>query len=177
MASMNPPVLYLMLGYPGAGKTTVAKFVQQLTGAERLTSDQVRLELFSQPKFTAVEHQALYGALDQRTEALLNAGKSVIYDANLNRYQYRQEKYDICARIGAKPVLLWLNTPRVIAKERALRINRQHLVPASETPETMFERIASLIEPPQANEQPLVIDGSEIGQANIKELLRHAGLY
>src|SRR5690554_3920729 len=114
--------LYLMLGYPGAGKTTTAKIVSKLTGATHLASDKIRLELFPQPKFTPEEHRQLYETIDRRTKELLQQGKSVIYDANLNRYIHRREKYDICRQTSAQPVLLWVQASSELARQRATEL-------------------------------------------------------
>ncbi len=156
------PTLYMLIGYPGAGKTTTAKIVEQLTGAVRLSSDELRLELFPQPTFSPQEHQQLYNELNRRTEELLQSGKSVIYDANLNRLEHREEKYALCMQVGAQPVLLWVQTPREIAKERATHSDRTPLIPHNETAADMFERIAGVIERPTAEEEPILIDGTKV---------------
>lgn len=156
-----------MLGYPGAGKTTTAKIIHELTGAVHLSSDKMRLEMFAQPTFSSDEHDKLYAALDTQTEQLLSEGKSVIYDANLNRYQHRQEKYEICKKTGAEPVLIWLQTPRALAKERAVHDSRKDLVPKQETAAAMFERIANIIEEPSADEQAVVLDGSHVTKESV----------
>ncbi len=171
MAEMNQSTLYLMLGYPGAGKTTTAKIIAELTGAVRLSSDELRQELFEQPTFSQTEHQRLYQELDARTEQLLSADKSVIYDANLNRYAHRQEKYQICERAGAKSLLVWLRTPKEIAKARAMDPGRRHLIPRDETPEAMFERIAEIIQPPQANEVYVEINGQDVSRESVARAL------
>jgi predicted kinase len=159
---MHKPTLYLMFGYPGAGKTTAAGVIAGLTGAEHLQSDAVRLELFPRPEFTPVEHHALYRVLDQRTEQLLAQGKSVIYDANLNRYQHRKDKYDLCKRVNAQPLLLWVQTPKDLAKQRALHESRQHLWPQAEAPSDLFDRVAGVIEEPHPDEPYIAIDGTAV---------------
>lgn len=165
------PKLYLMMGYPGAGKTTAAEVIAQITGAVHLSSDKMRLEIAAEPTFTAQEHDDLYQKLNQTTEQLLKEGKSVVYDANLNRREHRQEKYDICQRTGAEPVLLWVQTEKTLAKERALDEKRSKLVPRHETASDMFDRIADIIEPPQADEHPVVLDGTKINAKYISSLL------
>jgi hypothetical protein len=154
--------LYLMLGYPGAGKTTTAEVIRELTGALHLSSDKLRHELFDQPGFTQPEHDALYKELDARAEALLAQGRDVIYDANLNRYQHRWDKYQICARAGAKPVLVWVQTPKDLAKQRATAMHRLHLAPADETLSQLFDRIAGIIEEPVPDEPYTAIDGTKV---------------
>jgi predicted kinase len=163
--------LYLMFGYPGAGKSTTAEVIAQLTGAVRLSSDHVRMELFPQPTFTQAEHDVLYNTLDARTEELLQAGKDVIYDANLNRHQHRQDKYDICKRTGATPKLLWVQTEREMAKGRALHDSRSHLWPADETPDHLFERVADALEEPGSNEPYTAINGTKVTPDYISNLL------
>lgn len=152
----------MMFGYPGAGKTTTAKVIHGLTGATHLSSDALRAALFPKPKFTRIEHDQLYAELDRLCEQLLSEGKDVIYDANLNRHHHRQEKYDIRERTGASSILLWVKTRRELAKERALHDSRQHLWPPGEKPENMFERIATIIEPPRQNEPYIEIDGTRV---------------
>lgn len=169
---MNVPTLYLMAGYPGAGKTTIAKIIAQKTGAAHLSSDAIRLELFPQPQFTPEEHATLYTVLDARTEELLSQGKSVIYDANLNRRQHRDDKYKICEQTGATPKLLWIETPRTLAKERATHNSRSPLVPRNETLETMFDRIADVIEPPSQDEAAIVIDGTNTSEELVAQALQ-----
>lgn len=163
--------LYMMMGYPGAGKTTTANVLHELTGAVHLSSDAMRSVLFVEPDFSEQEHATLYEHLDKTTVDLLKAGQDVIYDANLNRLQHRQEKYAICEQAGAEPVLLWLKTPRDMAKERAGHMSRQHLWPPNTTPEQLFEHVANVIEEPGANERYTEVDGTKVTPEYIKELL------
>ena len=169
---MSQPILYLMFGYPGAGKTTTAKIIEQITGAVRLSSDEVRLELFPNPVFSEEEHAELYAELNKRTEDLLRAGTSVIYDANLNRYEHRAEKYNICHQTGAKAQLIWLHTARELAKSRAIKNSRSHLWPRAEQPESMFDRIANVVELPTQSETPIELDGTKITLKYVTEALQ-----
>ena len=168
----NMATLYMMFGYPGAGKTTAAEAIANLTGAVHLSSDKVRLELFPEPHFTQTEHDALYRTLDLRAEELLHAGKDVIYDANLNRYQHRKDKYDICQRTSATPKLLWVQAERDIAKERSLHDSRQHLWPPDETPSSLFDRVADVIEEPGPAEPYIAVDGTKVTKEYIQNLLQ-----
>ncbi len=165
------PTLYLMLGYPGAGKTTAAEVIQKLTSAVHLSSDALRTSMFDTPVFNQAEHDKLYSEIDRQTEAILSKGKSVIYDANLNRLEHRLEKYEICKRTGAQSRLIWVQTPKDIAKLRATEISRQHLVPKDETLSEMFDRIANIIEVPGTNEPFIPIDGTKVTPMYIAQTL------
>ncbi len=161
----------MMFGYPGAGKTTTAEIIADLTGAVHLSSDKVRLELFPEPTFSQSEHDQLYAELDRRTEALLREGRDVIYDANLNRREHRQEKYEICRRAHATPQLIWVQTEREVARQRALHESRSPLWPKHEHPGQMFDRIAGIIEPPAASEPHITINGQAITPESVSSRL------
>lgn len=161
-----------MFGYPGAGKTTVAEIIFKLTGAVHLASDRIRLELFKQPQFTQQEHQALYQAIDSKTSRLLREGKSVIYDANLNRYIHRKEKYDICRETSATPVLIWVQTDRGLAKQRATHdAHDDPRRPYGNLDEQTFDRLTREIEPPKPGENFIAIDGSKVTVGYIKSII------
>jgi predicted kinase len=168
---MAKPILFMLLGYPGAGKTTTAKIIEELTGAERLTSDVERLKMFPKQQFSETEHSQLYHQLDEKTATLLASGKSVIYDANLNRYSHRADKYKICQQTGAIPVLIWLNTNRRLSEQRATDMTREKLWPIGETPRAMFKRIADLIEIPHSVENPIVLNGTNLDSSSVKAAL------
>lgn len=168
---MNQPTLFMMFGYPGAGKTTVAKIINELIGAEHLSSDVLRLEMFPNPTYSQEEHHAVYAELDKRAEEHLQQGKSVIYDANLNRYQHRLEKYELCERAKARAVLLWVQAPRELARERAVMRGHHHLVPKDETFETMFDRVTTIIEEPREDEPVYTVDGEHLNKNNVAEIL------
>ncbi len=168
---MNQPTLFMMFGYPGAGKTSTARVIQEITGAEHLSSDAIRLEMFPEPTYTQDEHDAVYAELNRRTEELLAQGKSVIYDANLNRYIHRLEKYELAERAGARPLLLWIQAPRELARERAVMRGHHHLVPKDETFESMFDRVSDLIEEPREDEPLYTIDGTHLDKSSVSEIL------
>lgn len=173
---MSKPILYMLLGYPGAGKTTTAKIIEKLTGAKRLTSDVERLKMFPDPHFSQSEHTKLYNRLDEQTTKFLSAGQSVIYDANLNRYTHRAEKYKICELSNAIPVLIWINTDRKLSETRATDNTRAKLWPEGETPKAMFERIANLIETPRSDESPLILNGYDLSPNMVEKALKLRGL-
>jgi hypothetical protein len=161
------------MGLPGAGKTTVAKAIEEITGAIRLSSDEARLMIWPEPEFTEAEHFQLYEYLDDQTAQLLEAGRSVIYDANLNRLEHRQEKYTLAESVGAEVVLCWVKTPEEIALERRITETHHHkLVPKDEDAQSMFKRIASIIEEPTEAEPYVEFDGTKITKEYVTKQLK-----
>ena len=167
----STPTLHLLMGLPGAGKSTLARILHEITGAELLSSDEMRLSIFKHPCFSQDEHDRLYGILDHNVEHLLAAGRDAIYDANLNRLHHRQEKYKLAKAHGAKTILWWVHTEPSLAKIRRLNEQDHLLIPDGETPEHMFDRIASILEVPKKDELFIKVDGTNIEYATINKLL------
>lgn len=167
---MNRPTLHLIMGLPGAGKSTLSRKLALLTGAKRLSSDEYRIQIFEQPCFSQDEHDRLYGILDHNVEHLLAANFDVIYDANVNRKQHREEKYQLAKRYDTDVKLWWVQTPKKLAKERRIAEQDAILLPEGESSQKMFERIAAIIEPPD-DEPHITIDGTEITGEIIKKHL------
>jgi predicted kinase len=159
------------MGLPGAGKTTLAKILQKLTKAARLSSDDYRLIIYPEPSFSQKEHDSLYALIDHSAEHLLEAEHDVIYDANLNRRVHRQEKYDLAAKYHAKVVLWWVRTPEEMAKQRRVDEQDTLLLPEGETSERMFNRIASILEEPNKDEPHITIDGTHIDAQIVGSIL------
>lgn len=168
---MQRPTLHLLMGLPGAGKTTLAKTLQKLTKAARLSSDDYRLIIYPEPTFTQTEHDNLYSLIDHSAEHLLASNHDVIYDANLNRYIHRQEKYALADKYNANIVLWWVKTPRGLSKERRIADQNQTLLPEGDTADNMFERIANILEEPEQNEKYIEIDGTNLEVEEVKKAL------
>jgi len=170
--TMEKPTLHLLIGLPGSGKTTLAKILQELTDSVRVSSDDYRLLLFPRPKFTQKEHDNLYAMIDHNVEHLLQAGHSVVYDANLNRRVYRDEKYALAKKYDVTIKLWWVQAEQILSKQRRVDESKHHaLVPNDETPGEMHDRISDLFEAPGNDESYVVVDGHNITRENIAENL------
>jgi predicted kinase len=168
---MKKPKLYLFVGYPGAGKTTVSKIIQEETGARHIWADVERHKMFSQPSHTEEESQQLYSQLNDETANLLRAGQDVIFDTNFNHMSDRQFLRDIAEKNGADTVVVWVATPYDVAKSRAVHSdvirNGYDFVMSSD----QFDAIAEKLEPPTKDENVIKLDGAEIDRQSVKRLL------
>ncbi len=166
-------MLFLMLGYPGSGKTTTAEQVAKLTGAIHLSSDAFHKAVFLQQTFSQEEHDIRYRTLDYVTELLLSSGISVIYDANLNQLIHRQEKYAICEKHGVKPILIWVKTEESTARERATQnAENDPRRPYGNLKSEVFDRLVRNIQPPKPDEPVIEIDGTKVTENYIAEKLQ-----
>ncbi|MEK7594907.1 MAG: ATP-binding protein [Patescibacteria group bacterium] len=168
---MDKPKLYLMVGYPGAGKTTVAQTIADHTGAVHLWSDAERHNMFPNPSHSEQESLELYDNLNERTEQLLSQGESVIFDTNFSFRADRQKLREIANRQNAETIVLWINTSAEIAKERAVgaEINRNGYMASMS--EERFDTIVSKLEEPTEDEKVIKIDGAKVDANTVIQLL------
>ncbi|MCW1907739.1 MAG: ATP-binding protein [Candidatus Saccharibacteria bacterium] len=170
------PTLYMLLGYPGSGKTTTALELAKLTGAEMIWEDKERKEMFGRPTFTHDENLTLHTSLNDRTASLLKSGKSVIYDTSFNGYADRERMYAIAELTGAKTILLWVVTDRETAKQRATKdAASQPTRPLAQVIGDMddetFNRLCNKLEEPHPHEKYMKLDGTKITSGYIKREL------
>ena len=162
-----------MVGYPGAGKTTAARLIQELTGAEHLWADHERNAMFPTPSHDHQENIALYKELNQRTRQLLHEGKSVIFDTNFNFYKDRKKLRIMAAKEGAGSVVVWVNTPLDVARERATEQSEgQDSRIWGNMPLHRFERISGNMQPPEPTEQPVILDGRNLSREAVDAALK-----
>lgn len=164
--------LYLFVGYPGAGKTTVARIVTELTGGVHLWADFERHVMFDTPSHTHDESRVLYGHLNHVADELLAQGTCVIYDTNFNFRKDRDYMREIAKRHDADVKLIWVTTPRDIAEHRATQdsVDKPTRIWGNMMPND-FKRLSDNLQQPDDDEEVVKIDGSTADLAAIKQAL------
>ncbi len=102
------PVFIMLYGYPGAGKTHVAKQLADTIAAAHLSSDRLRGELFNEPRFDQEEDRVVDHLMVYMAEEFMRAGLSVIFDTNTDRLAVRRELRNLAHKSKAQPLLVWL---------------------------------------------------------------------
>jgi predicted kinase len=168
---MQQPILYLFIGAPGAGKTTTAKIIAEATSAQHLWADAERHKLFPDPTHSLDESTRLYEELNARAEQLLASGKSVVFDTNFNFYADRQKLAEIARRHNAETLVIWMNTPLDVARQRSVGTHETRNGYTLRMTDAQFDAIVAKLEPPRDNEKTLRIDGSHVNSHDVIELL------
>jgi len=116
--SLPPPLLIITCGLPATGKSTLARRLAQVTGAEIVSSDVLRKELagiaplerrfepFGGGIYSAAFSDHTYDALMEAARGLLREGRSVILDASFVRRRHRRQAARAARAEGAQFVCL-----------------------------------------------------------------------
>lgn len=169
----NKPLLILLYGFPGAGKTYFARQLCDHLQAAHVHGDRIRSELFEEPRYDREENDVISHLMDYMTEAFLNADMSVVYDTNAMRLAQRRQLRDMARKAHAQTVLVWfqvdLETAYVRAAKRDRRKSDDKYSPAIDRP--TFDRLASGMQNPQ-NEDYVVISGKHTFATQLRSFVK-----
>lgn len=112
------PVLVVVSGLPGTGKSYFCRCLSERLAAVILESDALRRTLFPQPSHSQQESARLFKAIRQLAERLLRQGRCIILDATNLSERYREYLYSIAGRLEVKLVLVSVRAPSPLVRER-----------------------------------------------------------
>jgi len=144
------PVVVMLMGFPGVGKSHVARLLAVRIGAAHVATDQLRSRLFIAATYTPEENVAVFGAADALLDALLGERHRVVLDATHLRRSYRAAPLATAARRGVPVVAVRIvaddaETLARLAARRVARAEGDH----SDADERVFRRMREQpFEPP-----------------------------
>ena len=144
---MTPNVLYVMIGIPGSGKTTIAK---NSVGCVHISRDEIRFSLLSESDNYFKKENQVYKTFIKQINDNLAAGKNVIADATHINQKSRNKLFHNLHIDRSKTIVIaiYVNTPLDICLERnETRKGGRTFVPPHEI-HNMYTRL----EPPTYNE-------------------------
>lgn len=159
-APAGGPSLVVLIGLPGSGKSVFARALAKRHPSAILDSDALRQVLFAEPEHTKKEHARLFPALHHLMGRLLSRGVTVIVDATNLKEASRKPYYDIAKEHGAPLVLVRVEAPIGVIRDR-LRKREAERDPLDRSTATLevFEKMVADVQPIQ--HAHLTVDTSE----------------
>jgi predicted kinase len=166
------PVLIMLSGLPGTGKSYLAHRLAQMVPFVIIESDHVRKLLFPQPRYTGEESYWVHRTCHALMSKLLKKGVRVIYDATNLHERHREFVYRLARSAEVKLIIVKTVAP----EETALRrLRRRHSADrddqdTSDAVLRVHQRMARRAEPIGRNY--ITIDTSRDVESAITKLLR-----
>ncbi len=170
----NKPLLILLYGFPGAGKSFFARQLCDQLQAAHVQGDRIRAELFEKPRYDSQENAIVGQLMEYMASEFLNAGLSVVYDVNAMRAAQRHAWRDLARRTHAQSVLIWLQIDSETAFTRSVKRDRRRVDDRYAVPmdRTMFENIAGHMQNPTTTEEYIVVSGKHVFNTQKSAVLR-----
>lgn len=169
--SQPRPVLVVLSGLPGTGKSHLARELCRRYPLARLESDALRKALFRRPSYSAQESARLFAACHALLDRLLARGVPAVLDATNLKEVHRRPLYRIAEARGARLVLVEVKAPREVVEGRLERRQRgENPWDQSEADVEVYERMRAAAEP---IERPhVVVDTSGGSEEALAIILR-----
>jgi len=106
--ALNKPTLIMLYGFPGSGKTYLARQLCEDLFAAHVQADRIRFELFEEPRYDAQENEIVDHLMRYMTDEFLAAGMSVVYDTSVTKFSQRRTLREAARKAKAVPFLIWL---------------------------------------------------------------------
>lgn len=158
---LTKPTLFMLYGFPGAGKTYLAKNLRESIQAAHVNADKIRYQLFEEPRYDRAENEIVDQLMEYMTEEFLDAGVSVVFDTNAIKKNQRRILRDIARKKKAEPILVWLQIDPESAFARVSQRDRRKAEDKVARPmdKPLFDSATSRMQNPGHDEDYIVLSG------------------
>ncbi|HSX44712.1 MAG TPA: ATP-binding protein [Candidatus Saccharimonadales bacterium] len=158
---LSRPTLIMIYGFPGAGKTFLARQLSDDLLAANIQSDRIRSEIFEQPRYDKQEDDNVSRLTEYMVDEFLKAGLSVVLDANILGLGQRRNLRNLAQKHKVKTLIIWVQIDLESAFDRAIRRDHRKVDDryAKKYDRTAFEYFVGRMQNPQISEDYVVISG------------------
>ena len=154
------PVVVALIGLPGAGKSVVARAIEDQLGLRRVCRDAIRHAMFPKCSYSFAEKRAAFRSLLLALEINCLLGESSVIDGvTFSRRRDLLRVDDVIRRYAFTPIPIYLDCPPDVARARiASDVENDRHLARDRTPEVVNEVLVRF-DPPPPN--VLVIDANQ----------------
>lgn len=170
----NQPVIFLLYGFPGVGKTYFARQFCETVQAAHLQADRLRFELFEHPNYDRQENTVITQLMRYMAEEFLSAGISVVYDDDLMRLSQRQSLRELARKVHAKSLLVWFQMDAESAFSRNSQRDRRRVDDkyAAAYDQSTFSKLIGHMQNPTSTEEYIVASGKHTFNTQLSTVIR-----
>lgn len=172
--SLSRPLLIMIIGLPGAGKSFFAGHFADTFGAPLVSADVLRHELFESPSFTMAEMGLIKRMAEIQLVELVKTRTTIVVDGLSNSRKERQqfEQFATAHRYGT--LIVWVQTDEPTSKARSISRNTRPVDDKYSKKLTLeqFKQLAANLNTPVKQEDYVVISGKHTYTTQAKMVLR-----
>jgi predicted kinase len=154
------PVVVALIGLPGAGKSVVARAIEDQLGLRRVCRDAIRHAMFPRCSYSFAEKRSAFRSMLLALEINCMLGESSVIDGvTFSRRRDLARVDSVIGRYGFTPIAIFLQCSADVARERIASdvANDRHLA-RDRTPEIVSEVLVRFDPPPPT---ALLIDANQ----------------
>jgi predicted kinase len=158
--ALSNPVVVALIGLPGAGKSVVARAIEDQLGLRRVCRDAIRHAMFPKCSYSFAEKRAAFRSMLLALEINCMLGESSVIDGvTFSRRRDLARVDSVIGRYKFTPIPIFLDCPPQVARDRIASdvANDRHLA-RDRTPEVVNEVLARFDTPPSS---ALVINANQ----------------
>jgi predicted kinase len=170
----NKPLLILLYGFPGAGKSFFSRQLCEHLNAAPVQGDRIRSELFEKPTYQKDENHIVTSLMNYMAGEFLSAGVSVVYDTNTLRLAQRRALRNMALKMHAESLTVWVQIDEESAFTRVAKRDRRRIDDKYSQPldRTTFEQLNAGMQNPSGLEQYIVISGKHVFNTQKSAVMR-----
>ncbi|HET6622427.1 MAG TPA: ATP-binding protein [Candidatus Saccharimonadales bacterium] len=177
MNALSPqkPLMIVMTGLPGSGKSFFADQFAETFKAPLISADKLRQIVAPSASFSREENQVIHQLTVNQLGQVLKTQKTVIFDGLANGRSERAELSRMAKAAGYRLLIIWVQVDEASALRRSVQPNRRtkHF-DSDKTPLTpeLFEQFKKRFMPPLKTDDFLVISGKHTYATQAKVVLK-----
>ena len=157
--SLGSPMVILVVGVPGSGKSFFARRFAETFGAPLVSEDKIRYTLFSNHTYEENEQAMVRQVADLMLDELFITGKTIVLDGGYNTKVARTDMTATAKEYGYRTLTVWVQTDEPTARRRA--IHRSDKNPGDQFKTSMdddqFETLGKKFTAPKVDEKDVVV--------------------
>jgi predicted kinase len=172
--SLSRPLVIIVIGLPGSGKSFFARQFADMFGAPLVSVDFIRHALSPQSQYVAEEDALVNALAHSQTVELLKTGKTFVIDGGLNHRAARLAVERLASKHGYGKLTIWVQTDEPTSLSRSMKRSAKRQTDELNAPmdAAAFARYRKQFGIPTPSENIVVISGKHTFATQARVILK-----